>query len=52
MIRLGISQTFRDEMLSDGLPYANIGHGRWITGQSLRRGSQGRRPAARQGKGQ
>ncbi len=35
MIRLGISQTFWDKMLSDGLPYANIGHSRWITGQSL-----------------
>ena len=35
MIRLGISQTFWDKMLSDGLPYANIGHSRWVTGQSL-----------------
>jgi hypothetical protein len=35
MSRLGISQTFWDKMLSDGLPYANIGHSRWITGQSL-----------------
>ena len=24
-----------DVMLDDGLPYANIGHGRWITGQAL-----------------
>ena len=35
MIRLGISQTFWDKMLSEGLPYANIGHSRWVTGQSL-----------------
>lgn len=35
MNRLGISQSFWDKMLNDGLPYANIGHSRWITGQSL-----------------
>ena len=33
--RLGISQRFWDQMLDNGLPYANIGHSRWITGQSL-----------------
>ena len=35
MNRLGISQRFWDSMLNDGLPFANIGHGRWVTGQSL-----------------
>jgi len=35
MNRLGISQRFWDKMLDDGLPYANIGHGRWVTGQSI-----------------
>ena len=35
MNRLGISQTFWDKMLNDGLPYANIGHSRWVTGQAL-----------------
>ena len=35
MNRLGISQRFWDQMLDNGLPYANIGHGRWVTGQAL-----------------
>lgn len=33
--RLGISQRFWDQMLDSGLPYANIGHSRWVTGQAL-----------------
>ena len=33
--RLGISQRFWDKMLDDGLPYANIGHARWVTGKDL-----------------
>jgi hypothetical protein len=33
--RLGISQRFWDQMLDSGLPYATIGHSRWVTGQSL-----------------
>ena len=37
MNRLGISQRFWDSMLDDGLPFTNIGHGRWVTGQSLHR---------------
>lgn len=35
MSRLGISQRFWDQMLDNGLPYASIGHARWVTGQSL-----------------
>jgi hypothetical protein len=35
MVRLGISQKFWDQMLDSGLPYANIGHGRWVTGQAI-----------------
>ena len=35
MSRLGISQRFWDEMLNSGLPYSNIGHGRWVTGQAI-----------------
>lgn len=35
MVRLGISQRFWDQMLDNGLPYTNIGHRRWVTGQSL-----------------
>ncbi len=35
MSRLGISQRFWDVMLDNGLPYSNIGHCRWVTGQSL-----------------
>ena len=35
MNRLGIGQRFWDQMLDNGLPYANIGHSRWVTGQSL-----------------
>lgn len=33
--RLGISQRFWDKMLDEGLPYAIIGHSRWVTGQNL-----------------
>ena len=33
--KLGISQKFWDQMLDDGLPYANVGHTRWVTGQAL-----------------
>ncbi len=33
--RLGISQRFWDKMLSEGLPYAIVGHTRWVTGQNL-----------------
>ena len=35
MERLGISQSFWDKMLDDGLPFASVGHGRWVTGESL-----------------
>ncbi len=35
MNRLGISQRFWDQMLDSGLPYSNIGHGRWVTGQAI-----------------
>lgn len=33
--RLGISQKFWDKLLDEGLPYTNIGHSRWVTGQAL-----------------
>jgi len=35
MNRLGISQSFWDKMLDNGLPYANVGHGRWVSGAAL-----------------
>ena len=35
MNRLAISQRFWDQMLDNGLPYTNIGHSRWVTGQAL-----------------
>jgi hypothetical protein len=35
MNRLGISQRFWDQMLANGLRYAEIGHSRWVTGQAL-----------------
>lgn len=33
--RLGVSQKFWDKMLSDGLPYAEVGHARWVSGRHL-----------------
>lgn len=33
--RLGISQKFWDKMIAEGLPYTNVGHTRWVTGQAL-----------------
>ena len=33
--KLGISQKFWDKMLDDGLPFTNVGHTRWVTGQAL-----------------
>lgn len=33
--RLGISQRFWDKLLEEGLPYATIGHTRWVTGHNL-----------------
>lgn len=33
--RLGISQKFWDKLLDEGLPYTNMGHSRWVTGQAL-----------------
>ena len=33
--RLDISQKFWDKMLDDGLPYVQVGHARWVTGQDL-----------------
>ena len=35
MLRLGISQKFWDKMLDEGLPYASIGHSRWVIGRDL-----------------
>ena len=35
MQRLGISQRFWDIMLDQGLPFTNIGHARWVTGQDV-----------------
>ncbi|MFV0445158.1 MAG: topoisomerase II [Planctomycetaceae bacterium] len=33
--RLGISQKFWDKMLDEGLPYTNVGHTKFVTGQDL-----------------
>ena len=33
--RLGISQKFWDQMLAAVLPYAAVGHSRWVTGADL-----------------
>jgi hypothetical protein len=33
--RLGISQKFWDQMLDKGLPYAHVGHCRFVTGAAL-----------------
>jgi hypothetical protein len=35
LAQLGISQKFWDKMLDDGLPYANVGHARWVIGRDL-----------------
>lgn len=33
MRRLGISQRFWDKMVAEGLPWANIGHAKWVWGR-------------------
>lgn len=33
--RLGISQKFWDKMLDEGLPFAVVGHSRWVLGKDL-----------------
>jgi len=33
--RLGISQKFWDKLLDEGLPFANVGHTRWVSGRQL-----------------
>lgn len=33
--RMGISQKTWDKMLSEGLPYAELGNSRWVSGQAL-----------------
>jgi hypothetical protein len=35
MARLGISQKFWDKMLDEGLPYANVGHAKWVLGRTV-----------------
>jgi len=35
LARLGISQKFWDKMLDEGLPFANVGHTRWVIGRDL-----------------
>ncbi|MBR9804008.1 topoisomerase II [bacterium] len=35
MTRLRISQRFWDKMLNNGLPFAEIGHERWVWGQKV-----------------
>lgn len=32
---LGISQKFWDKMLDTGLPYTQVGHARWVTGENV-----------------
>jgi hypothetical protein len=33
--RLGVSQRCWDKMLDEGLPYTNVGHTRWVTGDAI-----------------
>ncbi len=33
--RLGVSQKFWDKLLDEGLPFANVGHTRWVSGRQL-----------------
>lgn len=33
--RLKVSQRFWDKMLDEGLPYTNVGHTRWVTGEAI-----------------
>lgn len=33
--RLGVSQKFWDQMLDAGLPFSEVGHGRWVLGADL-----------------
>lgn len=33
--RLQISQKFWDRMIAEGLPVANIGHAKWVTGSAV-----------------
>jgi hypothetical protein len=33
--RLGISQKTWDKLLDEGLPYAMVGHSKWVTGRHL-----------------
>jgi hypothetical protein len=35
LTRLGVSQRFWDKMLDEGLPYTNVGHTRWVTGEAI-----------------
>ena len=35
MQRLSISQKFWDKMIAEGLPVTQIGHGKWVSGQSV-----------------
>jgi hypothetical protein len=32
---LGVSQKFWDKLLVVGLPFANVGHARWVSGRQL-----------------
>ncbi len=32
---LGVSQKFWDKLLDEGLPFANVGHTRWVSGRKL-----------------
>ncbi len=33
--RLGVSQKFWDKLLDEGLPFASVGHTRWVSGRQL-----------------
>lgn len=35
LLRFGISQKFWDQMLDDGLPYVQVGKGRWVIGDDV-----------------
>lgn len=35
LAKLDISQKFWDKLLDEGLPFANVGHTRWVIGKHL-----------------
>ena len=35
LTRMGVSQATWDRLLNEGLPYASVGHTRWVSGDKL-----------------